>query len=695
MRYSAFKTLFFAASFLVVCLLFPTYAYAYVGPGAGFAFLGSAFVFIITLVMALVTFAFWPLQYIWKKISKKGIRKNARTKRVIIVGLDGLDPNLVRKYVSAGMLPNFSLLAEKGGFRELKTTIPSISPVAWSSFQTGVNPGAHNIFDFLTRDKRTYLPRLSSTDTLGATKSVNVGKYSIPISMPRVELKRKSKTFWKILGDEGIFCNILRVPISYPPEKVNGNVLAAMCAPDLKGSQGTYSYYTTDENRVSSQVTGGELHLLRNNGNGFTSELYGPPNPFKTDGSLLKAPFSIKRVDGSAEVLLTIGRTKLTLKLDEFSPWIEVVFKFGVGQKLSGICRFLLRKIDSHTELYVSPLNINPLKPALPISSPSYFSSYLSRVQGLFGTLGLLEDTWALNNGALSEKNFIDQVYLMHEEREAMFFNLLKKTRQGVIACVFDASDRIQHMFWRHLENNGSGANGLSNVIPDMYKKMDDLVGRVQAKIGEGDVLIVMSDHGFTAFKREFNINSWLRQENYLVVKENFPDSQTEYLQNVDWSKTKVFGIGLGGLFFNRIGREQQGIVNEVEAVRLKDEILKKLKALHDPNTGRLVIKNVYDTSECYKGIYREDGPDLIIGCEPGYRIGWGSVTGQSGEEIFSDNDKAWSGDHCVDPACVPGVFFSNKTITSEIVEMIDIAPTVLDLFAVKPPGYMEGKVVL
>jgi len=668
-------------------------AQAYVGPGAGFAFLGSALVFVITILMAIATLAFWPLQWLWRKLTNKGLSKKARVKRVIVVGLDGLDPKLARKYMEKGLLPNFSALAKEGGFSELETTIPSISPVAWSSFQTGVNPGAHNIFDFLTRDKRTYLPRLSSTDTFGAEKNLHIGNITIPLSKPRIELRRRSKPFWKILGEQGVFSNIIRVPISYPPEKFRGNILAAMCTPDLKGSQGTYSYYTTDKEKLSKQSTGGEIHALKKEGNLFKGEISGPENPFYSDSRLLKVPFTVS-LDGKASVTICVGKAKETLQLEQFSSWMELTFKVGFGQKVGGICRFCLRQIEPELEIYLSPVNVSPAKPVLPIASPLYFGTYLAKKQGLYGTLGLLEDTWALNNQALNEENFINQVYLMHEEREEMFFNLLDKTREGSLVCVFDVSDRLQHMFWRHLEN-GNGNSKFSEVIPEMYRRMDELIGKVQKRIGPDDALIVMSDHGFTSFRREFNINAWLRKEGYLVVKEGSENDDTEYLQNVDWTKTKVFAIGLGGVYFNRCGREQQGIVDEAEALKLKAELTKKLEVLRDTKDGSRVVRKVYDTAKCYKGIYKDDAPDLILGCEPGYRIGWGAVTGQSGEDIFCDNDKAWSGDHCVDPECVPGVFFSNRAIKEQQVRMIDIAPTVLDLFAVKAPPHMEGRVVL
>ena len=327
-----------------------------------------------------------------------------------------------------------------------------------------------------------------------------------------------------------------------------------------------------------------------------------------------------------------------------------------------------------------------------------FFATYLAKRNGLYGTLGLMEDTWGRNEAALDDRAFLDQAYLTHEEREKMFFDALERTREGVCACVFDASDRIQHMFWRYLEDNHPAPredNGLfKDAIPEMYRKMDDLVGRVQQKLGPKDVLIVLSDHGFTSFRRCINLNSWLQQEGYLALKAQGLTG-ADYLQDVDWSKTKAFGIGLAGIYLNRKGRERYGIVEAREVESLKRELIQKLEQLRDPETGERVIRKVYDTARAYRGIYREDACDLIIGCEKGYRVSWESVTGGLTPEIFEDNVKAWSGDHDVDPELVPGILFSNLKLKVEDPGIIDMAPTVLDLFAVPIPPYMEGKVVL
>ena len=679
-------------------LVFAEPAFAYIGPGAGFAFLGSAFVFILTFLMAAATILFWPLQWLVRSLAGKKISKNARTRRVVIVGLDGLEPKLVDRFMEAGRLPHLKALSEEGGYSRLGTTLPPLSPVAWSTFQTGVNPGAHNIFDFLTRDKRYCMPDLASTKTESPSKFINFGKYRFPLGKGKVTLLRKSRPFWKLLGKRGIFCNILRVPISYPPEPFEGNILSAMCTPDLKGTQGSFCVFTTKESAGGKYATGGEFRHVKKQGQRISSWIEGPANPFLTKPTAIKVRFSVVLQPETDSAVLEVGKEKVLLEKNKFSKWVRLEFRLGFGKKIYGMCRFCLREAAPDFFLYVSPINIDPERPALPIAHPIFFASMIAKKQGSYGTLGLMEDTFARNEHALDDQLFLQQTYLTHQEREAMFFDALEQTRQGVVACVFDASDRIQHMFWRYLDEKHPSSKEdreeSRRAIPDMYERMDDLVGRVRAQLLPGDVLIVLSDHGFTSFRRCLNLNTWLYREGYLALKED-AKLDSDYLQYVDWSKTRAFSLGLAGIYLNRVGRERYGIVEPEQTEQLKAEIIKKLQELKDPNTGKRAVHRVYDAAQEYRGLYRDEAADLIVGSELGYRVSWESVTGGMRPEIFEDNLKAWSGDHDVDPELVPGVLFSNIKIKGDEPHIADIAPTVLDLFAVKKPAYMEGKVIL
>jgi hypothetical protein len=218
---------------------------AYIGPGAGFAFLGSFVSILGGVLLGLISILLWPVRVLWGAVTGRQGYKHAKVKRLVFLGLDGLDPGLAERYMQEGKLPNLSRLREQGSFHRLRTTFPALSPVAWSTFATGVNPARHAMFDFLNRSLSSYMPHLSSSRVSEPAKILKLGRYRIPLGRPIVDMWRKSKTFWQILGQRQIASTILRVPITFPPEKFNGRLLSAMCTPDLLGTQGTFALYTT------------------------------------------------------------------------------------------------------------------------------------------------------------------------------------------------------------------------------------------------------------------------------------------------------------------------------------------------------------------------------------------------------------------------------------------------------------------
>jgi predicted AlkP superfamily phosphohydrolase/phosphomutase len=687
------KIILFISALVLTC---PTHLYAYIGPGAGFAFIGSSFVFVITILLALVTILAWPFIALARQLKKKGLKPKA--KRVIVVGLDGMDAKLTEQMLNDGKLPNLKRLSEEGAYRRLGTTLPALSPVAWSTFQTGVNPGAHNIFDFLSRDKRLYIPTLTSTETI-AGKVVKFLGVKLWTKNAKVVITRKSKPFWKILAGHGIFSNILRVPISYPPEKFSGTILSAMCTPDVRGTQGSFSYFSTRP-KENSKVTSGEVFELKpaskktasNIKRSFEASFLGPQ--VSSDKPALTVSFQIEETLDN-QYWIKFQDKKVNLKLDTFTNWIKIEFSAGFRKKISSIARFSLREVGEHISFYMTPLNVDPEKPILPIAHPIYFASWLARKIGLFSTLGFAEDTWGRNEKAINDKLFLEQAYLTHAEREKMFFETLQRTNEGVLACVFDATDRIQHMYWRYLESDHPAPvedrEIFGNTISELYQKMDVLVGKVKSNLNSDDILIVLSDHGFGSFRRGINLNTWLKNEGYLVLKEG-TDGSKDYLMDVDWTKTKAYCLGLTGIYLNRKGRELKGVVEDKDVEILLNEISEKLKTIKDPKDNNSAIRNVYQAQKVYRGVYSKEAPDLILGYYPGYRVSWDSVTGTLEPEIFSDNIKAWSGDHHIDPELVPGILFINKKINKDNPNLLDLAPTILDIFGVKVPKYMEGK---
>src|SRR5262249_7932596 len=216
---------------ILLVLIAPSPAHAYIGPGAGFALAGSFLAVFAAICSAVALLLTWPLRLLWRVLFRRRAPARSRVKRVVILGLDGLDYGLTEQLLSEGKLPHLAELRDQGCFKPLGSTLPPISPVAWSSFQTGVNPGKHNIFDFLTPDLRTYQPKLSSVEIGPPRRTLRLGKYQIPLGKADVRLLRKSKPFWNVLSEYGIFNSIIRVPITFPAEKLRGVQLSAMCVP--------------------------------------------------------------------------------------------------------------------------------------------------------------------------------------------------------------------------------------------------------------------------------------------------------------------------------------------------------------------------------------------------------------------------------------------------------------------------------
>jgi predicted AlkP superfamily phosphohydrolase/phosphomutase len=252
-------------------------------------------------------------------------------------------------------------------------------------------------------------------------------------------------------------------------------------------------------------------------------------------------------------------------------------------------------------------------------------------------------------------------------------------------------------MFFRYLEpdhpaNEGKDVEKHKYAIRDLYVKMDEMIGRVMERLGPDDVLMVMSDHGFKNFRRCVNLNTWLWKNGLLALR-NDELTGVEWYQDVDWSRTKAYAVGLGGIYLNMKGREEGGIVEPgEEEAAVKKQIIEGLGPVLDPESGESAVAEVYDLTERYKGPYVREAPDLFVGFALGWRASWECATGTITEETFSDNTKSWSGDHCMNPKDVPGIFFINRKIEPERISIMDIAPSVLDLFGVPVPAYCDGK---
>lgn len=653
-------------SFVLLILIFAALpAYGYVGPGAGFGIVTSFLVFLNALAVSLLSFLFWPVLALIRGARRRRRPLKPKAKRLVILGLDGLSPVLVEKMWEKGELPNLKELAEEGEFNHLRTTTPGVSPVAWSSFQTGVNPGKHGIFDFLAPERQRYLAVLSSVRTDTVRKREFLGRKR---TVTTQVLLRKSAPFWKYLGRFGVRSTVIRVPITYPPEPLDGHLLSGMCVPDLRGSQGSYTVLKPEEPEA---MTGGlQTKLLPDGDNRWKGAVPGP------EGSL---PCTIRLDLRGRSPKLSHAGDSMRLEYGQLSPWTTLTFGLE-GRKVRGIARF---RVSEGPEIYCSAIHVDPSSPAVPLGHPVHYSRYLAGLWGPFATLGLAEDTWALSNGHLDDESFLRQCGDIFTEREKMFFDALDRNRSGLVVCVFDTSDRIQHMFW----GNGFREN---SPIRRMYGEMDALVGRVRRKLGRNDRLIVLSDHGFTSFHTCVDFNRWLVLQGYMVLRDGVEIIETNF-HGVDWNKTRAYSLGLSGINLNIRGREGNGIVDPAQAPALEKEIAERLQGLTTPE-GERVIRSARLGRNEYSGPYTQDGPDIIPGTSRGFRAGWNCVTGGVGDKVLYPNEQHWNGDHSCDPDLVKGVLFTSWKHGSADPSITDIAPTALSILGVEPLPYMDGR---
>jgi predicted AlkP superfamily phosphohydrolase/phosphomutase len=603
-------------------------------------------------------------------------RQSSRTgaaARAIVLGFDGLDYDLTRKLMDAGRLPNLSRLARAGRFTALGTTMPPQSPVAWSSFATGLSPSSHGIFDFVHRDPATLTPYLSTTRTDPPRWIINLGHWQLPLRGGRVTPLREGEPFWSRLEDAGVRTTIMRMPANYPPSGLATRELSGMGTPDLLGTYGTFAFYTSDAlSNEARTVAGGKVFPVRIANNAVHATIEGPNNPFLRDAEPLTAPLTVYRDVNAQAARIVLGEEERVLNVGEWSDWVPVTFTLTPVQSLRGMCRLYLKQIRPIFELYVTPINLDPLEPALPISTPASYAATLAHATGRFYTQGMPEDTKALSSGVFDADDFLKQASNSAAENFRQFDYVLDHSSDGLLFYYFGHVDLVSHMMWRSNQA----------AIEDLYVGLDAVVGKTLDRMSPDTLLVVMSDHGFAAWMRTFNLNRWLEQHGYLAVRD--PARRSDPLNDIDfdWSRTRAYGLGLNGLYINVKGREKSGIVNPADRERLAREIQAALLDTIDPATQQHAITSIYVSTPASTS---DRAPDLIIGYAKGTRCSNASALGSVlATEVLTDNTEAWSGDHCMDPASVPGVLFSNRPLPGDVKSLQDVPGAILDALGVR-----------
>jgi predicted AlkP superfamily phosphohydrolase/phosphomutase len=676
--------------------------------------------------------------------------------KVIVLGFDGVDARYTEQWMNEGKLPNLDRLRAQGTFRPLRPTIPAQTPVSWSTFSTGIDPGRTGIFDFLRRDPKTYLPVFAAFDetkepfllgeknpfVAAAAILVILGlialffrrtarivmiviavvasagaflattKY-IPTTRPGVINRRQGIPFWEAAANAGRKARVVHVPVTFPAHDFPaGEMLSGLGVPDVSGRVGKPFFFTSelDFHRTGSNEFSIEVVQLEDNKGLISTKIQGPPNKLFGTPPYISIPMTITVADDRNSITIKESGQTVTLRPGEWSGWTDFVFPFNPLIKIHGISRFHLITSQPEVKLYLSPINFDPrnLPPGFNISAPPKWAPQLAHDYGLYKTLGWQIDTWAISEGFADEQMFWDDMTFTVAQDRKMFDAFLTGDEELMVQC-FEFPDRVGHVFWRLMDPKHPAYDAAlhakwGDALLRSYQLMDAIVGDAMAAAEKKNAaLIVLSDHGFASFRKSVNYNTWLVMNGYMTLKTGVQvkDRNVEMLfdsgqfwENVDWSHTRAYAMGLGEMYINVKGRESQGIVNpgpEYEA--LKSELKSRLVTMTDMETMEHPVRRVLAREEIYRQFDPNMIPDLFVTNNDGYRVSWQTSLGGIPKNLIEPNKQVWSGDHCsVDPEIVKGIFFYNRKLATDRAPYIgDIYPTVLGLMSVKAPYELDG----
>lgn len=637
----------------------------------------------------------YPLNHALASLAKRKLK-------MLVLGIDGMDPHLARVYMKRGVLPNFSKLAATGSMQAISSSFPPQSPVAWSNFSIGASPQTHGIYDFIHRDPTSMIPYHSTSKVSAQTKSIHIGQWKIPLSGGGVDILRKGRPFWEYLADNDIPTTVFKIPANFPCKNKRVRMVSGIGTPDLRGGYGNFTLFTTSNRFRGKKITGGMVIPIKFQEQKATTRLQGPDNILHETKPKTYIPIKIWRDQTNDVVRLLVHNKEFILKKGEWTGWVPISFPMIPHlSEVKGICKFYIKSIHPDFSMYVSPINIDPFDPILPVVSSKDYSGELEKHVGYFYTQGLPADTSALSNNVLDDKEFLvlDQ-QILEERKRILEYELSRFERHDTAFLFFYFSnlDQDTHMFWRINDRNHplfdeQLKKTFGNVLMHMYMEMDRILGYILDRFdinNPGFRLIVMSDHGFAPFRRQVNVNTWLYEMGYINLKNYNQLESDEFFGNVNWSGTAAYNIGINSLYLNLDGREKFGIVPESQMSRLLNRIGQDLLNLRDPDTGEKVVSRI-------RIIHNQErkenpfSPDILIGWARGYRTAWNSILGGFSKHVIYDNDDKWSGDHCIDPDLVPAILFCNKPVQKAGSALFDITATILAEFGVPLPAHMQG----
>lgn len=662
-----------------------------------------------------------PILLAWALTTFVAAEEDAGPSGVFVLGIDGMDPVILQRLMDEGRMPHFSRLVTEGSFQPLGTSNPPQSPVAWSNFVTGMNPGGHGVFDFIHRDPHSYQPVSSATRAMKEDPpgALNFFGYHIPLGGEEPQNNRSGTPWWDYLTEAGVETEVYRMPGNYPPTPSDAYTLSGMGTVDMRGDFGTYSWWT-NEPILDTREIKADLALITVDDTDLdgvpdtvTDVLKGPPDILAIDPENLPdktphltVPLTVHLAPEKEEVWLRCGDAQAILKEGEWSDWLEVVFDAAPGglMPLSGTVRFYMKEVRPTFRLYASPVNIAPSAPAQLITTPETWAEDLHGEIGHFYTQGMPEETNALKDGLFDDNDYLAQVALVHEDGREMLDLALDRFERGDATFFYLSEIDLQcHMLWRHGDPKDSSApphpahepaTALHHRddIQHFYEEVDAVLGAVRNQLPSDTLLIVMSDHGFQPYHRAFHLNAWLVEEGYLVLR----DGKTEgsILTDTDWSKTRAYALGFNGLYLNQRGRESEGIVSPEQSPSLLAEIASKLKSYQDPKHNAPAIQQAWTRDEVYSGLRLSESPDLVIGYDAGYGCSDLSTLGGVPGVVIEDNTSRWSGNHLMAPDVVPGILLVNRKITGSDFDLTDLTATLLDLYGLGQGEGMVGKAI-
>jgi hypothetical protein len=463
-----------------------------------------------------------------------------------------------------------------------------------------------------------------------------------------------ARTIFDHAVDQGYPATALWWPAMFPARLASPvRTLPGLGTPDLLGRWGVGTLFSPNGALASEERKTAVSTLEQRSKDRYTGQLRGPAR--KKGDRIQESAIELQlELTGDESARLTIGKQSFELTEGEWSPILTISFKMGMFVSVRALTRVILAQGRPDLKLYVLPLQLSPMHSPWPYATPRRFVKGTWQDCGPFLTVGWPQDTTALEEGCITDSQFLDLCNSIFEARQRTLMYHLQGFKEGILACVFDSLDRVQHMFWRDRPD----------IVEDWYVKLDALVGDVQKRLDTsglgGSRMVIVSDHGFSEFNYKVHLNRWLLEHDYIVTK---GDAGSGSLKDASWSQSKSYAVGLNSIYLNLAGREGQGCVPAIQREELTEQLRRELLAWRGPD-GKSVVQQVWGQREVFTGPLAEYGPDIVVGFSPGYRASSQTGLGEWADTALEPNRDHWGADHCFDPQAVPGVLFCNQGLS-------------------------------